>query len=267
MDQLTRDGVTLFYQDVGKGAPPLLLVHGLGGDHTCLAPQLEHFRRHHRVVAVDLRGHGQSDKPRQDYTIAGYADDLVWLCYELGVYRPVVVGHGLGGMVALATAASHPDLPAGVVMLDSPILPPGGTITVRRSLSEEKRGVRDFWDALAQDGEPSSHSCNESTQQEALPSTQALSPEYVKESVQQQVAFWDGVAAVAACKLPLLYIDAGTPNADLSLLQSICPRLVIGRTVCTGHFLQLEAPEQVNAMIDRFLSVMVSQEVSAVWNA
>jgi pimeloyl-ACP methyl ester carboxylesterase len=61
-----------------------------------LASQFDYFGRTHRVVAVDLRGHGASDKPMREYTVAGFADDLAWLCDQLGVVKPVVVGHSMG---------------------------------------------------------------------------------------------------------------------------------------------------------------------------
>jgi pimeloyl-ACP methyl ester carboxylesterase len=67
-------------------------------------PQIETFRKRHRVVAVDLRGHGQSDKPEQAYTMRGFADDLVWLCREVRIERPVVIGHSMGGVIALTLA-------------------------------------------------------------------------------------------------------------------------------------------------------------------
>src|SRR5438552_4146235 len=114
MQQLKRDGISLFYEEAGKGAPPILLVHGLAGDHTFMTPQFEHFRRTHRVVSVGLRGHGQSEQPQQEYTIAGFADDLAWLCRELGIYKPVLI-------------ARYPDVPAAIVALDAIIVPPAGT--------------------------------------------------------------------------------------------------------------------------------------------
>ena len=95
MGQLRRDGVALFYEEAGEGDPPIVLVHGWCCDHAYFAPQFEHFRRAHRVVAVDLRGHGKSDKPRQDYTIEMLADDVAWLCGELGLVKPVVIGHSI----------------------------------------------------------------------------------------------------------------------------------------------------------------------------
>ncbi len=121
MDKLTRDGVCLSFEDVGRGAPPILLIHDLGSDHTSLGSQLEYFRHHHRVVAVDLPGHGRSDPAPRHFMPVDFAGDIAWLCYELGVYRPVAVGHGLGGAIAIELAAKFPDLLAAVVAQDTPL--------------------------------------------------------------------------------------------------------------------------------------------------
>ena len=59
MSQVRRNGIALFYQEAGGGELPLVFVHGWCCDHTYFASQFEHFRRKHRVVTVDLRGHGQ----------------------------------------------------------------------------------------------------------------------------------------------------------------------------------------------------------------
>jgi pimeloyl-ACP methyl ester carboxylesterase len=104
--------VYLFHEEVGHGDPPLLLVHGWCCDHTYFEPQARHFARHHRVVSVDLRGHGRSDEPRQSYAIESFADDLAWVCERLALARPVVVGHSMGGIVAFDLAARYPELPA-----------------------------------------------------------------------------------------------------------------------------------------------------------
>src|SRR6476659_7787309 len=97
MKKLTRDGVALAYDEAGRGDPPIVLVQCWTCDYTSFAPQFHHFSSAQRVIAVDLRGHGESDKPRQAYTVAGFGDDLVWLCRELGVAKPVVIGHSMGG--------------------------------------------------------------------------------------------------------------------------------------------------------------------------
>src|SRR4051794_13633078 len=102
--------VTLHYDEAGAGDPPILFVHGWTCTNAHFEPQMAYFAPTHRVVAVDLRGHGRSDKPEQEYTITGFADDMVAFCREVGLERPVVVGHSMGGAVALELAARAPDL-------------------------------------------------------------------------------------------------------------------------------------------------------------
>src|SRR4029453_18373291 len=81
----------------------------------------------------------ESGKPEQTYTMAALADDVAWLCGQVGVHRPIVVGHSMGGNVALDLAARPPDLPAAVVAVDSPIVPPAG---IRDALSGLVDGLR-----------------------------------------------------------------------------------------------------------------------------
>ena len=93
MATLTRNEVRLAYEEIGQGEPAMVFVHGWSCNRAFFGPQMEHFSRQRRCVGVDLRGHGDSDKPRQDYTMEGFADDLAWLCQQLQIERPVVVGH------------------------------------------------------------------------------------------------------------------------------------------------------------------------------
>ena len=126
MKRLYRDNVAFAYEDVGSGSQPFLFVHGWTCNHNFFAPQIEYFSRFHRVIAVDLCGHGASDAPQRQYTVPEFADDLAWLCGELGVERAVLVGHSMGGVIALQLAATHPELSAAVCLIDSdsPTVPP-----------------------------------------------------------------------------------------------------------------------------------------------
>lgn len=81
-------------------------------------------------------------------------------------------------------------------------------------------------------------------------------PPHVTSSVwEQSLQGWDDAEALRRCQVPVLYLDAGTPNADLARAVELAPRLVIGRTIGSGHFSALEVPEQINAMLERFLEV------------
>ena len=256
MAKLAREGVALAYEEAGSGDPPFLFVHGVACDRSYFTAQVEHFRRSQRTVSVDLRGHGESDSPHQEYTVIGFADDLSWLCEKLNVKRPVVVGHSLGGIVALVLAAQYPDLPAAVVMVDAPIGamdgPPSASDPRRRMLDALKGpryadGVRSFVDRLFLP-------TDDAERRARITRGMASAPQHVFASAVEQVWSCDLPAAASACRVPTLYIQAAGPRPELARLGDLCPQLAIGRTVGAGHFNMLEVPEQVNAMIARFLA-------------
>jgi len=92
----------------------------------------------------------------------------------------------------------------------------------------------------------------------------ASAPQQVVVSTWDGMFAWDSASAAAACNVPALYLDTGTPNADLQRFHELCPQLVIGKTVGSGHFLELEVPEQVHAMIDRFLAITLSPSATII---
>ena len=256
MQHLNRNGVQLFFEEAGRGDPPLLLVHGWTCDHTYMAPQFAHFRSTHRVVAVDLRGHGQSDKPQQDYTMKAFADDLVWLCGQLGVKKPAVIGHSMGGVIAMELAASFPEVPAAVVTLDSPLVLPQALLDSIAPLQQALWGPQ-YREAQQQFVADFLFLPTDDSQRKAqIVAAMSSAPQHVMASAFENINLhYDTTAAVAQCQVPLLVLLAAQPLSDIARLREVNPKAVIGQTVGAGHFHQLEVPEQVNAMIERFLVV------------
>jgi pimeloyl-ACP methyl ester carboxylesterase len=256
MGSLSRDGVALHYEEDGTGEPPVVFVHGWCCDHTYFAPQFDHFSENHRVVAVDLRGHGASDKPEQDYSTEGFADDVAWMCDALGLRKPIVIGHSLGGTIALQLAAQFPDLPSAIVMVDpAPIIPAAG---VREQLAQvvealHGEGYREAQRALIENALflPTDDADLKTRVVEEMGSA----PQHVMASAFAHVNAWDGEPAVRALGVPALMILAGEGFSDMARIRELCPDLVVGRTVGAGHFHQLLVPEQVNAMIERFVEL------------
>ena len=257
MPSLVRDGVALAYEDIGRGDPPLVFVHGVACHRGFWPAQLRYFAPDHRVLAVDLRGHGESDAPRQAYTMRGFADDLAWSCSELGIQRPVVIGHSLGGLVALELAAAYPDCPGAIVLIDAVLVPGGDRAEAVDTLVAGLHGpapdqtLRAYFETF--------FGPYDQPQRKAWILEQAVrTPPHVTSSVwKESLTSWDDAEALQRCRVPLLYLDAGTPNSDLDRARELQPRMVTGRTVGSGHFSQLEVPDQVNAMIARFLATSV----------
>ena len=114
----TIHGYRRAYVTAGRG-PALLLIHGIGDSSDTWRPVVEPLAEDHTVIAPDLLGHGRSEKPRADYTIAGFANGMRDLLSVLEVERATVVGHSLGGGVAAQFAYQFPERCERLVLVGS----------------------------------------------------------------------------------------------------------------------------------------------------
>ena len=102
----TIHGYRRAFRIAGSG-PALLLIHGIGDNSMAWQPVHSKLARRFTVIAPDLLGHGQSDKPRADYSVAAYANGMRDLLSVLEVDQVTVVGHSLGGGVAMQLSLIH----------------------------------------------------------------------------------------------------------------------------------------------------------------
>lgn len=107
LESATFHGDVLAYVDVGEG-PPVVLVHGLLGSHLSWGPQIDLLAEGHRVIAPDLFGHGESDKPRGDYSLSSHAATVRDLMDHVEVPSSALVGHSLGGGIIMQSAYLFP---------------------------------------------------------------------------------------------------------------------------------------------------------------
>jgi pimeloyl-ACP methyl ester carboxylesterase len=253
MATIARDGTRLAYDDRGAGEPAFVFVHGWTCDRSFFVPQAEHFAKRHRVVSVDLRGHGESDKPQEPYPIAAYADDIAYLIDRLGLGKVVAVGHSMGGITVLQLAATHPDCVAAIVMVDPApfVFPPDLRAGIEAMVAAIEAGNqeprREFITnyLFLPTSDPTFVAKVRGVMMEA--------PSYVAASAMRGILAFDGPAVAAQCNVPALHLAAASPLNPPHLMSQWLPNVVHGWTVGAGHFNQLEAPDQVNGMLENFV--------------
>jgi pimeloyl-ACP methyl ester carboxylesterase len=120
MPNINRDGVGIYYEVHGSGAP-LLLTHGYSSTSAMWHGQIEALSRHHKLVLWDMRGHGRSDYPDDpaSYSEALTVADIAALLDEIGAERAIVGGLSLGGYMSLAFYRAHPDRVRALLIIDT----------------------------------------------------------------------------------------------------------------------------------------------------
>lgn len=259
-------GATLYFSDEGRGAP-LLFVHGWTGDSNDFLWQLAHFRSKYRVIAPDLRGHGRSAVANEGYEARVFARDLIELLDQLGVRACVAVGHSLGGLIVSALAVEYPERILGVVCLDPSYGITGAAADECQSLVD--RMNEPGWPAaLAQDfaaweGATTPVYFCELHVRRML----AMDPGVVKETFQQIFVGADplGYRArsetyLAKRNCPVFAIHAldATERVEWEARQSK-HRSSRFLHLPLGHWLQQDAPELINRLIDPWLMTVLKQ--------
>lgn len=114
-----RDGLPIDYIDAGVGEVTLFFVHGSCIDKLYWQEQITHFQEHYRVIAIDLPGHGQSGKDRQEWTIEGFAADVDAVIRELNLSKVILIGHSMGSDVILEASSLNSAAIVGLVVIDA----------------------------------------------------------------------------------------------------------------------------------------------------
>jgi pimeloyl-ACP methyl ester carboxylesterase len=116
---LSKDGVPISYEVYGSGEPTLVFVHGWSCDARYWRAQVQHFSKKHRVVTLDLAGHGHSGVTRLHYTMSSFGEDVRAVSEATGSRSVILIGHSMGGSVIAEAARLMPDRVVGLIGIDT----------------------------------------------------------------------------------------------------------------------------------------------------
>jgi pimeloyl-ACP methyl ester carboxylesterase len=244
----------VFVDDGGTGPrAPVILIHSLAGNSGQWRPQLDHLRQTRRAIALDLRGHGRSDPPGDGgYAPADYAADVLRVMDALGIRRAVVIGHSLGGGVAVALAGLAPSRVAGLFFVD-PIDDPSkrpadaGTEAFLGRLEgpEYAAVIEGYWQEILKGS-------GDAVRRQVLDDLRATPRATVVGSMRAMAGF-DAEAALARYDGPMLTLT--TPlNEFPSSLHRVVRRIRHAQMTDVSHWLHLDRPGEFNLVLDRFLT-------------
>ncbi|MET7550922.1 alpha/beta hydrolase [Streptomyces sp. NPDC005500] len=218
-----------------------MLLPGLAGAPTEFGAQAEHFGADRPVYALAPLTDG-------DLSIDGQADQFADLAAQQGIERCVVLGHSHGGLVALSLAVRRPDLVAGVILLDTPVmLPPPIRLLVRLPLAVLRtplwtRALRAFFTATFTDKDTPGWRAE-------VMARLARVPRPVARAVVTGTFTYDSSAALRVLTVPVMCVRANIP-VRLERLPAAVER---GEILGVGHWPHVHAQDDTNALIDKFL--------------
>jgi pimeloyl-ACP methyl ester carboxylesterase len=242
------------YVDDGGGTEglPVVLLHSFGGDSGQWASQLSHLRHQRRALAIDLRGHGKSASPRDlDYAVASFAKDVDAVVNALGLKRVVLVGHSLGGAVAIAYAGAHPNRVAGLVLVGAPgRVPPEQSKPILQAMEANyDETMKGYWEKLLAGAQPH-------VRTQVLSRMDAV-PREASMAIVKALFENDPLPALDRYTGPKLIVF--TPQGDTpNDLQNLRPQLPKRAIAGTSHWPHLDRPAEFDQVLDEFLQKLVS---------
>jgi len=250
----TLDGARVHYKSLGTGRAAVVLIHCWACDMNVWRAQVPVLEGRVRIIALDLPGHGRSDKPAVSYTMEHFARAVQAVLRAAGVERGYLVGHSMGVPVAREFLRLYPTMTAGFVAVDGWLVSPGldPAAAERQAKLFEGPGVAELFVQMI---EPMFPSPDHAVIRQQLIRTAQATPQHVVASAMRGMldpAIWRD----QPIGVPLLVVIAKGPNwpADYQArVRRLNPDLEYEELEGVHHFLMLERPDLFNPLLIQFL--------------
>jgi N-formylmaleamate deformylase len=265
-DEIVANGTRLHYYRTGGEKPPIVLVHGLTDDGLCWMPAAEVLSQSYDVVMVDMRGHGKSEAPEDGYTLTTIATELAYFIQELGLQKPVILGHSMGAITALVLAALFPDLPRHILLEEPPpfwnfqnISP--DDVEHRNSFIAWAKGLkrRTRDELIAECHEVNSH-WSEAEIGPWADAKHRYSIRVTALALPEDVPSLNFPILLQSITCPVLFISAATERGalsgkeDIAKLNEWLPRLQVSHIATAGHSIRRDAFSHYMEVVQKALT-------------
>ncbi|HZF26962.1 MAG TPA: alpha/beta hydrolase [Steroidobacteraceae bacterium] len=256
----SEDGVAISYRVLGKGEPALIFIHGWCADSTYWDAQLDAFSRRYTVVTLDLAGHGDSGTARAEWTMDAFGDDVVSVAKQIPNRQLVLVGHSMGGPVALEAARRLKGRVIGIVGVDT-----FGNIGLPQATRQD----------LDSRLEPFRHDFPTAMRDYATHRlfTPRSDPELVRRIADDMASEPAGIAigaliglntmnfsaALGDISVPIVAINSDRFPTDVDRIRLHAPTFRVKVMPGVGNFLMIEDPTRFNALLGQTVQELVTR--------
>ncbi len=264
---LQVNGLRLHYTRTGGAKPPLVLAHGFSDDGSCWTPVAKALEADYDIIMPDVRGHGFSEAPEKGYTTLEQANDLKQIINALGLKKPLILGHSMGAIVALALAGIEPKLPRAILLEDPPAwwyqggMPPPMTAEQFAKMRADFAGFKQMTrEELIAKQHQSSPTWSDEELGPWADSKLRLSPNIVEIFESNMAASIDWPVVLHQITCPALLITADVKRGAIvsaegtAALKKIIPQLQSVHITDAGHCIHREQMNVYMASVKAFLA-------------
>lgn len=247
------DGVPIHYSVQGKGEPALVFIHCWSCDRHLWDNQVSAFAKNHKVVTIDLPGHGESGQGRKSWSVESYGDDVKRVIEKLNLKRVVLIGSSMGGPIALEATRRMPERVAAIVPVDTlhnveSKLPPEQLEEVYKQLRADYKGaITGFLNQLF-----FSPSTPDAVKSRIISEVTSRPPELAI-AILQGIFAYDSAPALREIKVPIRAINADMNPTSVEVNRKYAPQFDVVLIKGTGHYPMLEDPKRFNEMLAEVL--------------
>jgi pimeloyl-ACP methyl ester carboxylesterase len=249
---VSADGVPISFQVKGSGSPALVFIHGWCCDKSYWDAQVAHFSKKHKVVAIDLAGHGDSGLGRKVWTMAAFGEDVVAVADKLGLDRMVLIGHSMGGSVILEAERRMPGRVIGLLGADTfKIIEPEFT---REQVDEWVTSFRaEFAQTTANYVRSMFSPTSDSVLVEQIVADMSAAPTEVGLGAMEaslDFVMNDLPGALRDVEAPIRCINSTKYPTDIEAARRYASSFEVAPMSGTGHFVMNEDPETFNRLLE-----------------
>ncbi|MCB0081931.1 MAG: alpha/beta hydrolase [Caldilineaceae bacterium] len=261
-ETIPTNGIRIHYTRTGGNKPPIVLAHGFSDAGLCWTPVAEVLAETYDVIMTDARGHGRSDAPESGYGVTDMAADIAGVITGLGLEKPAMLGHSMGGATTFVLAGTYPDLLGAILVEDAGgiNIASGNRPEAAERMAQARERMTNLQSLSRAEVIAHGHETNPAWSQAELEPWADAKLRFNLRALNRMgtsVENWEEVLRNIRCPALLITADvergAIVDEAGATKLQAVIPQLTVAHVTDAGHNIRREQFAKYMEIVQTFL--------------